>query len=285
MADTAIESLYRDLEALGVETFTCPFQSFTALAAPPGWLALNPAKIATQAQEREILIHEAGHFATGAFYGPESTVQQRRRLEAIAGRWGYKRYFPLKTLLEALTPDCRQPWQLAERLGLPQGYVEELLRYYTEALGVDLTAALRRRAAGAAPDPEEPDAPDALDEPPCRTLPEGLYPPPDPEEQYAPDGPEAPDSQPLWAAPYPSAGPAGQIPPPAPPAAPQTLARLRQTPLPLGPGPLSEPQAQSLLELSRLLRLRQERRAAGGDPPANSANSGREAAPADGGEV
>lgn len=266
MADTAIESLYRDLEALGVETFTCPLQSFTALAAPPGWLALNPAKIATQAQEREILIHEAGHFATGAFYGPESTVQQRRRLEAIAGRWGYKRYFPLKTLLEALTPDCRQPWQLAERLGLPQGYVEELLHYYTEVLGVDLTAALRRRAAGAAPDPEEPDAPDG------QTLPEGLYPPPDPEEQYAPDGPEVPDEPPCRT-------------PPAPPAAPQTLARLRQTPLPLGPGPLSEPQAQSLLELSRLLRLRQERRAAGGDPPANSANSGREAAPADGGEV
>lgn len=136
----AIKQAYDRLEDMGVEVLTCPFADHTALVHPDGFLALNPARLRTGAQEHAVLLHEEGHFATGTFYGLNSPYTLRRQQENIANRYVFERYFPPERVLAAMRAGCTEPWQLAEYFDLPQDFVEEMLAYYTEARGVDFSA-------------------------------------------------------------------------------------------------------------------------------------------------
>ena len=94
MDTAALRACYARLEAMGVDVFTCPMQNHKALCSPDGALALNPAAIESGAEEQAILLHEDGHFATGAFYTVQSPYTIRQKQENIANRYIYKRYFP-----------------------------------------------------------------------------------------------------------------------------------------------------------------------------------------------
>lgn len=71
-----INVLYENLEEMGVEVFDCPLSQFSAVAEPAGYLGLNPSQISSVEQEREILIHEEGHFATNTFYQLDSPLHR-----------------------------------------------------------------------------------------------------------------------------------------------------------------------------------------------------------------
>ncbi len=136
----ALTALYNDLEQEGVEVFPVALRRFAAVASPRGYLAMSPALIGTDAQEREILIHEAGHFATDTFYQLDSPFAVRRHQENLASRWGYRRYFPPEAIRELLRAGYTEVWQLAEALGVGEDYVRGLLAYYQDALGIDFGA-------------------------------------------------------------------------------------------------------------------------------------------------
>lgn len=142
----AIERAYGRLEEMGVEVFACPFAGQTALVHPDGFLALDPARLRTGAQEHAVLLHEEGHFATGTFYGLGSPFTLRQHQENIANRYVFEHYFPPERLLAAMRAGYTEPWQLAEHFDLPQDFVEEMLAYYTEARGVDFSAQGREGA-------------------------------------------------------------------------------------------------------------------------------------------
>lgn len=140
MDTLAIERAYNRLENMGVEVLICPFAKNTAMVDPDGFLALNPTRLHTGAQEHAVLLHEEGHFATGAFYRLDSPYTLRQQQENIANRYVFERYFPPERLLAAMRAGCTEPWQLAEYFDLPQDFVEAMLAYYTEARGVDFSA-------------------------------------------------------------------------------------------------------------------------------------------------
>ena len=119
MDTAALRACYARLEAMGVDVFTCPMQNHKALCSPDGALALNPAAIESGAEEQAILLHEEGHFATGAFYTVQSSYTIRQKQENIANRYIYKRYFPPQRLQAAMAAGLREPWQLAEYFDLP----------------------------------------------------------------------------------------------------------------------------------------------------------------------
>ena len=72
MSAIPLETLYETLEAQGVDVFSCPLGSLKAVAEPSGYLGLNQQHLAGAAEERAVLIHEEGHFATGTFYQLDS---------------------------------------------------------------------------------------------------------------------------------------------------------------------------------------------------------------------
>ena len=125
MDTAALRACYARLEAMGVDVFTCPMQNHKALCSPDGALALNPAAIESGAEEQAILLHEEGHFATGAFYTVQSPYTIRQKQENIANRYIYKRYFPPQRLQSAMAAGLREPWQLAEYFDLPEAMIEE----------------------------------------------------------------------------------------------------------------------------------------------------------------
>lgn len=139
--------LYNTLEQEGVDVFPFACAPYDALASPDGYLAMDPALIKSESQEREILVHEAGHFATDTFYQLDSPFTLRRHQENVASRWGYRRYFPLESILELMEKGCTEVWQLAEATGMPEAYVRDLLAYYQDAQGIDFAASLAQRKA------------------------------------------------------------------------------------------------------------------------------------------
>lgn len=139
--------LYDTLEQAGVEVFSFSCAPYDAIASPDGYLAMDPAMIDSEAQEREILIHEEGHFATDTFYQLDSPYTLRQHQENVASRWGYKRYFPLDDLLDLMESGRTEVWQIAEAIGMPEDYVRGLLAYYQDAKGIDFDAELARRKA------------------------------------------------------------------------------------------------------------------------------------------
>lgn len=136
----AIEEAYDRLEDLGVEVMVCPFARFTAMASPDGYLGVNPLQLRTGAQEHAMLLHEEGHFATGTFYQLDSPFTLRQHQENVADRYVFETHFPPGRVRAAMAAGFTEPWQLAEYFDLPQSYVEQMLRWYTEARGIDFSA-------------------------------------------------------------------------------------------------------------------------------------------------
>ena len=152
MSAIPLETLYETLEAQGVDVFSCPLGSLKAVAEPSGYLGLNPQHLAGAAEERAVLIHEEGHFATGTFYQLDSPFTVRRHQENVACRYGYEKYFPLDAILDAMQDGHTEPWDLAEHFDVPLCYISEMLEYYRTAQNVDFAAALAARKERAEPE-------------------------------------------------------------------------------------------------------------------------------------
>lgn len=140
MNATAIERACVRLEEMGVEVMVCPFSRFAALVLPDGFLGVNPRQLGSGAEQHAMLLHEEGHFATGTFYQLDSPYTLRQRQENRADRYVFEKYFPPESLRRAMQAGYTEPWQLAEYFDLPQPYIEQLLRYYAEARGIDFSA-------------------------------------------------------------------------------------------------------------------------------------------------
>ena len=154
-----INMLYENLDDMGVEVFSCPLSRFEALSEPDGYLGINPAKVESTEHEREILIHEEGHFSTNTFYQLDSPYTVREHQENIAVRYGFKKYYSVEKLLSLMQDGYTEVWQLAEQLGVRETYIQEMLDYYTQACNVDFAKELaeRKRAREIENDPITPE--------------------------------------------------------------------------------------------------------------------------------
>ena len=146
-----LSDAYDLLEQLDVEVISHHFQKQTALARSDGLLAIDYRKLHTQAEELEVLLHEIGHFTAGAFYTPADGAVQRARAEVRAQRWVFERYYPPLLLARLMQKGDQEPWQLAERLGLPERFVREMLTFYTEARCISFDALCEEDAEHAGP--------------------------------------------------------------------------------------------------------------------------------------
>lgn len=94
------------------------------------FIALDPARIVCEAEERTILTHELGHCITGAFYNRHSNYDCRQRHENRADKWAVKNLIPVDALDEAVASGCTELWDLADRFGVTEQFIRKAVCYY-----------------------------------------------------------------------------------------------------------------------------------------------------------
>ena len=69
------------------------------------YIAIDPTKITSGADEKTKIAHELGHCVTGSFYNVYSSCDFRQRHEARADKWAIKRLLPEDELHDAVAND------------------------------------------------------------------------------------------------------------------------------------------------------------------------------------
>ena len=81
-------------------------------------------------QERVHLAHELGHCVTGSFYNIHAAIDHRRRHENRADKWAIRKLVPVDDLDEAIASGCCDLWELADRFGVTEQFMQKAVCFY-----------------------------------------------------------------------------------------------------------------------------------------------------------
>lgn len=103
------------------------------------YVAIDPFKLTSNADEKTKLAHELGHCATGAFYNQYSPHDLRGRHERRADKWAIKKLIPKDELDAAVADGRTEIWELAEWFGVTEDFMRKAVcRYQRDSLDVDM---------------------------------------------------------------------------------------------------------------------------------------------------
>ena len=129
-----LQEIYRfaDKENIAVDRFALIKREALSIMDEDGscFVAIDPNKIANEADERTKLSHELGHCVTGSFYNQYSDYDCRQRHENKADKWAIKHLIPVDDLDDAITDGCTEIWELAERFGVTEQFMQKAVCYY-----------------------------------------------------------------------------------------------------------------------------------------------------------
>lgn len=98
-----LDSTVAELEREDICVLDCPLQANRCLALANGRLVgVDSRRFDTQAELRTALIHEDGHFASGAFYTAYSPYQLKAQAERRADKAAVLKYLPYEELAARL---------------------------------------------------------------------------------------------------------------------------------------------------------------------------------------
>ncbi len=136
----SVAAVRSDLEASGVAVVDCPLRENQCLSLADGALiAVDTARFATRQEEATALIHEEGHFTSGAFYVPYSPYQVKAQAEYRADKAAAFKRIPLCELVEQMRQG-RDVWEIAERFNVTAEYIWRVYTIYRDNLGIDFAA-------------------------------------------------------------------------------------------------------------------------------------------------
>jgi Zn-dependent peptidase ImmA (M78 family) len=94
----------------------------------------------TDNEQLAILAEELGHhFASTGDIVSQFEVTQRKQ-EALGRAWAYEHLVPPGEVFTACRDGEGSPWELSEKLGLPERFILEALEYYARKFGdIDLS--------------------------------------------------------------------------------------------------------------------------------------------------
>lgn len=96
------------------------------------YIALDPFKLESSADEKYKLAHELGHCKTGCFYNRCCLYEIRERYEWRAEKWAIKKLVPKDELQQCHERGIVETWEIAEILNLPEKLVRKAMEYYHE---------------------------------------------------------------------------------------------------------------------------------------------------------
>lgn len=93
------------------------------------YIAIDPFKLKSEAEELVKLAHELGHCETGAFYNQYALLDIRAKHETRADKWAIKKLIPKDELVKAYRY-CTNRWELSEHFGVTEDFMQKVLDYY-----------------------------------------------------------------------------------------------------------------------------------------------------------
>ena len=92
--------------------------------------------IETRCQKAAVLCEEIGHYETAVGNILDQSVTANRKQELRGRIWAYNRLIGLTGILRAYKMGCRNRYEIAECLDVPEETLQEALNYYHARYGV-----------------------------------------------------------------------------------------------------------------------------------------------------
>lgn len=131
----SLEEFYRIAEEqnIAVDRFKLSSREALSLMDLDGqcFIALDPSKIQSEADERAKLAHELGHCVTGSFYNRYSNFDCRQRHENRADKWAIRQLITPEELDQAVASGYTEVWDLADYFGVTEQFVKKAICLYT----------------------------------------------------------------------------------------------------------------------------------------------------------
>ena len=128
--------LYNYASANGIRVDAFPLGKTEALSLQDRdgdcFIAIDPFRLRSTADEKSKLGHELGHCMTGAFYGTDCTWDVRARLENRAEKWEIENLIGREALDAAVRAGYTEIWELAERFGVTEELMRKAVCWYRD---------------------------------------------------------------------------------------------------------------------------------------------------------
>lgn len=129
-----LQELYRIAEErnIAVDHFSLKKREALAMMDEDGdcFVAIDPTKVTSEADERNKLGHEMGHCCTGSFYNEHSNYDCRQRHENRADKWAIQQLITVDDLDKAIAAGYTEMWDLAEYFEVSEDFVRKAVCYY-----------------------------------------------------------------------------------------------------------------------------------------------------------
>ena len=131
---TELSTLYRTADKLNIPVYYLPLPQTGSLStmSEDGACAIGMdcSRRRTRNEVRIRLAHELGHCVTGSFYNRYSPCDLRKLHENRADKYAIRRLIPQEEL-EAAIAEGLDRWELADRFGVDQPFLQKALCLYT----------------------------------------------------------------------------------------------------------------------------------------------------------
>lgn len=95
--------------------------------------------IDTEAEKACVLAEEIGHHATSSGNILDQSSAANRKQERTARVWAYNRLIGLSGIVECYKAGCRNPYEMAEQLGITEEFLTDALTCYKQRYGTFAT--------------------------------------------------------------------------------------------------------------------------------------------------
>ena len=130
----SLEDFYRIAEEqnIAVDRFKLSSREALSLMDLNGqcFIALDPSKIQSEADECAKLAHELGHCVTGSFYNRYSSFDCRQLHENRADKWAIRQLITEDDLDQAVADGHTEIWDLAEHFGVTEQFMKKAICLY-----------------------------------------------------------------------------------------------------------------------------------------------------------
>lgn len=138
--DNSAEALRAEMEAAGLAVVDCQLKANKCMSLADGAIvAVDPSKFKTKQEEATALMHEEGHFESGAFYVPFSPYQVKAQAEYRADKAAALKHIPPGELAAALRRGLCV-WEIAELFNVTPTFVLRAYTIYRDHIGIGLDA-------------------------------------------------------------------------------------------------------------------------------------------------
>lgn len=131
---TTINELYNLAERENVTVVAFSLRNRDALSTMDScgqcYVAIDPNKVSSSADEKTKLAHELGHCITGSFYSVYSPCDNRQRQENRADRWAIKKLISADELERAVANGYTELWELAEFFNVTEDLMRKAVSLY-----------------------------------------------------------------------------------------------------------------------------------------------------------